>query len=355
MNRLDDINQISRLDADDMLSRIVDFPNQCRDAWHLAETLELGKAYRQVRNVVIAGMGGSAIGGDLVAGLVDEICPVPIAVVRGYGLPAHVDSHTLVVGSSYSGNTGETLAAVAEAWDQDAQILVITTGGEIASWAEERGLPALTYAYRAQPRAALGYALCALLGVLDRLGLVPAERASLDEAIEAAQQAGQNWRVEQALAENPAKQMARRLHGKLAVVYGAAHLAAVARRWKTQINENSKGWAFWEEFPELNHNAVVGYDLPASVAAQTHVVMLASPTYHHAVRQRLEITGMLLSEAGVSWEKTDAVGDSRLAQMLSMIHLGDYVSFYLAMLNDVDPTPVEPIARLKEALQASAG
>ncbi len=355
MDILDDINRISHLDADDMLSRIVDFPNQCRDAWRLAESLELRKAYREVRNIVIVGMGGSAIGGDLVAGLVTEICPVPISVVRGYALPAYIDAHTLVVGSSYSGNTAETLSAIGEAQNQDAQILVITTGGAIALWAKEWGLPALTYSYRAQPRAALGYSLCALLGLLDHLGLVPTERAILDEAIEAAQQAGQDWRVEQALLANPAKQMARRLHGKLAVVYGAGHLAAVARRWKTQINENSKGWAFWEEFPELNHNAVVGYDLPASVAAQTHVVMLASPDYHRAVQRRLEITGMLLSDAGVSWEKTDAVGDSHLAQMLSAIHLGDYVSFYLAMLNEVDPTPVEPIARLKEALQASEG
>lgn len=354
MNLLDDVSvvsQIKRLDRDDMLSRIVDLPNQCRDAWQLAQGLELAKTLRHVRQVVIVGMGGSAIGGDLVAGLVGEVCPVPVLTVRGYELPAYVDAHTLVIGSSYSGNTEETLAAIEEAWAQDAPVLAITTGGKLESWARERDLPALVYTYRAQPRAALGYSLCALLGLLDRLGLVQKQRALLDEAIETMQQAGQGWRVEQVVAKNVAKQIAGRLHGKIAVVYGAGHLAAVARRWKTQINENSKGWAFWEELPELNHNAVVGYEKPTAIGAQTHVVMLNSDLYHPRVRRRAEITGELLSQADVSWEGVSAPGDSLLAQLLSTIHLGDYVSFYLGMLNEVDPTPVEPIARLKAALQ----
>jgi len=354
MGMLDNIDEMRRLDTDDMLGRLGELATQCRDSWQLAHMLEMTDALHDIRSVVVLGMGGSAIAGDLVAGLVRGICPVPILVSRDYALPAHVNSHTLVLGSSYSGNTEETLTAVEEAWEQDAQVVVITTGGKLAAWAREREVPALTYSYQAQPRAALGYSLCAVLGVLDSLGLVPVSAAELEAAIAAMEQAGQGWGVDQPTRKNLAKQIAARLHGNVTVIYGADHLAAVARRWKTQINENSKAWAFWEELPELNHNAIVGYEHPSALCSQFHVVLLRSDLYHPRVRRRERITEKLLAEAGVSWQAVDAQGDSKLAQLLTTVLLGDFVSFYLAMCNNVDPTPVEPIARLKADLAVSA-
>jgi glucose/mannose-6-phosphate isomerase len=354
MDVLDNASKMRRLDTDDMLGRLGDLPTQCRHSWQLAHMLDLTDAVHDIQSVVVLGMGGSAIAGDLVAGLVRGICPVPILVSRDYVLPAHVNSHTLVLGSSYSGNTEETLTAVEEAWEQDARLVVITTGGKLAAWAREREVPVLMYDYQAQPRAALGYSLCAVLGVLDSLGLVPVSTVDLETAIAAMEQAGQNWGVDQPSAENLAKQIAARLHGNVTVIYGADHLAAVARRWKTQINENSKAWAFWEELPELNHNAIVGYEHPAASCAQIHVVLLCSDLYHPRVRRRESITESLLTEAGVSWQAVDAQGDSKLAQLLTTVFLGDFVSFYLAMCNNVDPTPVGPIARLKADLAASA-
>jgi glucose/mannose-6-phosphate isomerase len=317
------------------------------------QSLELPPEYRRVNKILILGMGGSAIGGDLLRALVEPECAVPIAINRDYTVPAFVNAETLVIASSYSGNTEETLTAFDEASKRDAVLLAITTDGELAQRARELGAPLLTFSYKSQPRAALGYSLVSLIGIVQKLGFVADKTGDLEEAIAVMQALQEEIKETVPVTENPAKQLAKRLYGNLPVVYGAGYLAEVAHRWKTQFNENAKAWSFFEPLPELNHNAVVGYQCPEELAERILVVMLVSSLDHPRNKARFQVTQEILAKHGIAYETVETRGQSPLAQMLSAIHFGDYVSYYLALLYEVDPTPVKVIDYLKERLAQS--
>jgi glucose/mannose-6-phosphate isomerase len=350
VTNLDKPHLFRKADPQDMLARISELPQQCRDAWANARSLKLPPEYHLAEAVVILGMGGSAIGGDLLRTLLESECPVPIIVNRDYTVPAFVGERTLAIASSYSGDTEETLAALEAARQAGAMLLAIATGGKLAARAQELNVRLLTFDYPAQPRAALGHSIVALIGIMGRLGLVSDKKADLDEAVAVME----SWQGEineaVPLAENAAKKLAMKLQEHLAVVYGAGHLSEVARRWKGQFNENAKAWAFFEQLPEMNHNALAGTEFPADLAEKTVAVMLTSSLDHPRTRLRFQITQEILSQRGVSCEMVEARGASRLAQMLSAIHFGDYVSFYLAMLYGVDPTSLEVVDCLKQRL-----
>jgi glucose/mannose-6-phosphate isomerase len=333
-----------------MLARISELPQQCGDAWANARSLRLPPEHHLAEAVVILGMGGSAIGGDLLRTLLENECPVPITVNRAYTVPAFVNERTLAIASSYSGDTEETLAALEAARQAGAMLLAIATGGELAARAQEWNVPLLTFDYRAQPRAALGHSIVALIGIVCQLGLVSDKAADLDEAVAVMESWQKEINEAVPLAENAAKKLALKLHEHLSVVYGAGHLSEVARRWKGQFNENAKAWAFFEQLPEMNHNALAGTEFPADLAEKIVAVMLTSSLDHPRTRLRFQITQEILSQRGVSCEMVEVRGASRLAQMLSAIHFGDYVSFYLAMLYGKDPTSLEVVDCLKQRL-----
>ncbi len=347
---LDDLGALRRFDSGDMLGRIAELPQQCRDAWALAQAFDLPAEYRAAKQVVIIGMGGSAIGGALVAGLVADEATIPISVVRDYSLPAFVGPETLVVACSYSGNTEETLSAARQAREKGARLLVTTTGGQLAQLARSWDAPVLTFEYVAQPRAALGYSFMLLLGVLHKLGFFPPKESDLAEATEVMESLQKEIGPQVPAEGNPAKALARRLHGRFVVVYGSGFMEPVANRWKTQVNENSKAWATFEGLPELNHNSVVGYEHPGELRDKLMVVMLTSALDHPRTAIRFRVTREILDERGIPNATVSAWGRSRLAQMLSTIHFGDYVSYYLAALNGADPTPVAVIDFLKRRL-----
>lgn len=347
---LDNWTLFHETDPDDMLSRIAELPQQCRDAWANVQSLELPPEYRQVNRIVVLGMGGSAIGGDLLRALAEPECALPIVTNRDYTVPAFVNAETLVIASSYSGNTEETLSAFTQARERGAKLLAITTDGELAQRARELGVPLLTFCYESQPRAALGYSLVSLIGVVQKLGQIGDKSDDLEEAIAVMESLQKEIGETVPVTENPAKQLAKRLYGHLPLIYGAGYLAEVAHRWKTQLNENAKAWSFFEQLPELNHNAVVGYRFPEELAERIVVVMFASSLDHPRNNARLQVTQEILTKHGIACETIEARGKSPLAQMLSAVHFGDYVSFYLAMVHEVDPTPVRVIDYLKERL-----
>jgi len=347
---LDNWTLFHEIDPDDMLGRIAELPQQCRDAWANVQSLKLPPEYRRVEKVVILGMGGSAIGGDLLRALAEPECALPIVTNRDYTVPAFVNAETLVIASSYSGNTEETLAAFEAARGRGAALLAITTDGKLARRAQELRVPLLTFSYKSQPRAALGYSLVSLIGIVQKLGFIGDKADDLEEAIVVMETMQEEIKETIPLTENPAKQLAKRLYGHLSVVYGAGPLAEVAHRWKTQFNENAKAWSFFEQLPELNHNAVVGYQFPENLAERILVVMLTSPLDHPRNKTRFQVTQEILAKRGIAYEVVEARGESPLAQILSAIHFGDYVSYYLAMLYEVDPSPVEVISYLKERL-----
>lgn len=347
---LDDQALYKKQDPEHMLERIKELPMQCRQAWDAAMSFELPADYSDIDKVIILGMGGSAIGGDLVRSLVQPEAPIPVIVHRDYGIPAYVDESTLLIGSSYSGNTEETLSGFEPALKTGAKKLAITTGGKLQQMAEANNIPVFKIEYKAQPRAALGFSFLPTLGMLQKLGFVKDKSADVDETVKVLEKMVARLGEKSLLADNPAKQLAGRLYGSLPVVYGAGIAAEVAHRWKTQFNENGKAWGFYEVFPELNHNATVGYPFPPEIAQKIRVVLLRSPSFNERVKLRYEVTVELLKKAGVACEFVDSEGESALAEMMSLVMMGDFTSYYLAILNEIDPSPVEVISYLKGRL-----
>jgi glucose/mannose-6-phosphate isomerase len=352
---LDDPAERRRLDPGGMLDSITALPAQCREAWQAALDFELPPDYRDIGRIAVLGMGGSAIAGDLWRALLERESAIPVFNVRRYDLPPLVDARTLVIASSFSGDTEETVSAFEQSLATPAKKLVITTGGRLLATARANGVPAFTYSFRGEPRAALGWSLMPLLSIGRRLGLMQGVEADVQETISVLESTVSEAGEDVPASANPAKQLAGFLFGKLPVIYGAGPLLEVAHRWKTQLNESSKVWSFYEELPEAHHNAIIGYALPEPVAVNTTVVLLHSrDLIHPRVALRYDLTRRLLDAAGIGHQTLPARGRSALAQMMSLVLLGDYTSGYLALLYGVDPTPTTVIDELKAWLAAQA-
>ena len=345
---LDSPEERRRLDPGGMLRSIAGLPDQCREAWDAAQALQLPPEYSDPYRVVIAGMGGSAIAGDLWRVLIQRETPIPIHNVRQYDLPPFVDERTLVIASSFSGDTEETVSAFHQALPIDCPKIVITTGGQLLTTARANGVPTFKYQFQGEPRAALGWSLMPLLAIAEKANLSEGIEGEVEEAIAVLSRLRTEIGESVPSSENFAKQVATSLYDKLPVVYGAGPLIEVAHRWKTQLNESSKVWAFHEELPEIHHNAIIGYSLPKSVARDTTVVFLHSDDLVHLrVQLRYDFTRDLLARSNVESLTVKARGVGALAQVMSLVFFGDYVSGYLALLYSVDPTPTTVIDELK--------
>jgi glucose/mannose-6-phosphate isomerase len=295
-------------------------------------------------------MGGSAIGGDLVRSIAERECRVPVNVLRGYDLPAYVNQRSLVLLSSFSGTTEETLSACEQALTVGARVVAVTTGGDLAGRAKASGFPLVQFHYEGMPREAVGFSTLLNLGVLVRLGYLADRTVEVESAIQIIEQMLATVGPDVPTEMNPAKRIAQRLFGKTGLIYGGGLLSEVARRWKGQLNENAKQWSFFEQLPELNHNAVLGYQFPTDVAQRSLVVMLSSSLSHPKIRIRERITSELLARWGVATETVQARGSTPLEHILSTTYVGDFVSYYLAMINDVDPSDMATISFLKVRL-----
>lgn len=343
---LDDLQAAAALDAQGMAAHIDGLPQQLQAAWQLAQRLPLPAA-AGVQNIVICGMGGSAIGGALLQSLVAEQCTLPIFSVRDYQLPAFVGPNSLVVCASHSGNTEETLAAFEAAHACGAKLIVISTGGQLAQRAAQTGCTYWPFAYASQPRAALGYALMLPLGLLARLGFIPDPTALVEEAVAALLAQQPALCRESPAVANPAKRLAGQMVDRKVLLFAAEPLTAVARRWRGQIAENAKASAQTDELPEMNHNAIAGIERPEALITRSFVLFLNSTLYHPRNAARLQWTHAHFMQSGYNCDAVAAAGSGRLAQMLSVLHFGDYVSYYLAIANGVDPTPIDVLLRLK--------
>jgi glucose/mannose-6-phosphate isomerase len=351
MMELDDLDSLRRLDTQDMLSYINGLPDQLNQAWLLGNRLDLPR-WKGIQRVVVTGMGGSAIGADLLAAFIDSTCTVPVFVHRDYRLPAWVQGpETLVIGSSHSGNTEETLSAFEDAGNKRCLRMAIATGGKLASQAAEANLPVWIFDHKGQPRSAVGFSFGLLLAVFTRLGLIPDPAEELLGAIAAMKQQQENIRAEVPVVKNPAKRQAGQLVDRWVTVLGSGILAPVARRWKGQISELAKAWAQFEFIPEADHNTLAGSLYPEELLSKLTVLLLHSPSDHPRNSLRLKITKRMLMLEGLGTDVYDAVGSSPLAHMWTTLHFGDYMAYYLASLYGVDPTPVTALQNLKKELQ----
>jgi glucose/mannose-6-phosphate isomerase len=342
-----------RNDRSGMGALIAALPQQARDAWRLGTEWPIPTGWRTPSRVVLAGVGGSAMGGDVIESLAAMHSRVPVHVVRNYR-PPPVDDDALVVSCSFSGDTEEAITALEGSNDRaaaSAMRLAVTTGGRLATIAREHAVPTVAYRWNGPPRTAFGHGLFPLLGILGRLGAVPVEHRAVERAIERLGEAGDRWGPNSEAASNEAKRFACRLAGRLPVIVGADFLEVAARRWASQTNENAKQWALHSALPEFDHNLVNGLDSPRGVVDQISVVLLDDPTIHERNRRRVAVTAEALSQAGMAHWTWSAAGESPLDAIVQACYLGDWVSYYLAMLNGVDPTPVPGIDMVKQRMR----
>ncbi len=351
---LDSQSTYAALDPEGLLARITELPSQIEMAWRTASAFALPADYRDANRIVVLGMGGSGIGGSLLRALALDVgAATPVDVVRGYTLPAYVSKRTLVIASSNSGNTEEVVAALSTAIDGGAHCSVIATGGRLLALARTHGLPALSFTWDGEPRSALGWSFIAPLAICSGLGLLPDCGGEIATAVEKMEVLVRAIGADVPEATNPAKQLARRLAGSVPVIVGAEALAPVAYRWRTQMNENAKSWAIAEELPEMNHNAPLGYSLPAALVQMLHVVLLRHASMHPRIGTRVAITQEQMGDAGIPVEVLEMPGSSVLSQMLGAIEFGDFTSYYLGLLNGVHPSPMGALEWIKQRMAAS--
>ena len=347
MNHLDDPATYRKLDPSQFFQRLRDLPSQFPRVEGAVAQLRLPPKLGKAHRVLVVGMGGSAIGGELLADVAAYEGSVPVIVWRDYDLPHWVDDRTLVLVCSHSGRTQESLSGFRRAMTLKAPVVVMTGGEVLARESQQAGLPVVPFDYQGEPRSGIGYSFLGPLLLLQRLGLMaPGTRdqwtemrrevAAMTTAI------GEDVPAE----HNEAKSLALKMHQRLPVVYGGGILAGVARRWKTQLNENAKSWAVAETLPEAHHNTVEGR-LPLSLGQQVYGVLL-QPCNQQRLSVRYEATAELFTQRGVDFTKVAAHGTSPLSQIMTTVVLGDYASCYLAMLNGVDPSPVHAIDSMRQ-------
>jgi glucose/mannose-6-phosphate isomerase len=331
-----------------MLGHVAGFSDQLAEGWRISRGIEL--PWGAPSAVAVIGMGGSAIGAELVKGIWSDRLTVPVEIVRDYELPAWVGPETLVIASSKSGTTEETLSALEKALSRRCPVVVISTGGPLKAVAEAASLPFATFPSQGSPRATVGYSLAIVAGVLEKAGVLQLDVAEIDSAVATGRAMAARCQPDVPTADNPAKQLAWSVVDRLTIIAASGFLTPVAQRWKAQLNENSKAIAVFEAMPEATHNAVVGFEQPESLRDHLFVVLLGGDQEHPRNALRARLTGDLLSTAQISHEFVSAEGEGKLAQALSAIVIGDHLSVYVAFMYAVDPSPIGVIDHIKEQL-----
>jgi glucose/mannose-6-phosphate isomerase len=346
---LNDVDALRALDAGDMLGAISSLPRHAREGYDAALASDGLPLADGVTAVAFCGMGGSAIAGDVLRATYGDRLVVPVEVVRSPVVPAWVGPHSLVVCSSYSGGTAETLACFEEARSRGARIVPITSGGRLSERSAELGITPVRIPGGYLPRAALGYLVFALLGSMEKVGLLPRLSDDVHDAIAVMEPLVDALGPEVPIERNDAKALAGRMGDRQPVIWGADGVGSVAAgRWKAQMNENGKVPAWASSLPELDHNEVVGWS--AGRGEGSFVVALRDEAEHPDVSVRFPISLEIARDAGAATEEVWATGRNRLSRFLSLAIMGDYTSCYVGLAREVDPSPIDAIVRLKAFL-----
>lgn len=340
--------QIKNVDTEDMKRLLMDFPAHWEEARAFTREVNLNLDKSRIRNVCLAGMGGSAIGGSIIEAYSYKTSPVPVRVVRHYQPPAWVGEHTLFIACSFSGNTEETLSALEQARERGAQIVAVTSGGSLVVNALRYDFSYIKIPGGMPPRAALGYSFVPLFRIFQHLGYLDEGNKALDETQELLNEQAS---VFSNLEESEALTLAKDLIDTLPIVYSDAVLMhPVNLRWRAQFGENSKTLSYGNLLPEMNHNEIVGWDQIAHLTGRLSVLMLIDKEDDERVKKRMNIVKELVEDQAYSIHTLRTRGESRLARVFSLIQLADWTSFYLAVINGIDPTPIAKIDLLKSRL-----
>ncbi len=353
MSILNDIDTLRSLDPGNMYNLIFDLPEQMTKALKMAGGWNVqANDFPDVKNIVVVGMGGSAMAGDLLRSYLSGELLIPMQICRNYVLPEYVDDESLVIALSYSGNTEETLAAVDDALDRKAMIVALTSGGLLEEVATLNEIPMLKLPGGLQPRAAIGYSFVPQLVFLEKIGLIKDAAERIKKAISHLDSTRGRMIEDREVNQNPAKQLAQLIYGKIPIIYAGPTLTdVVALRWKQQICENSKMLSFSNLYAEFNHNELVGWSKLVDTFKEYFIVINLRDTEDHPkISARMSIVKEIIEHHDVQVIDLYASGETELERMFNLIQMGDFVSYYLAILYEVDPTPVAAIDDLKEAL-----
>lgn len=343
---LDNINY-KKQDPEGMIDFIENFPQMCLDAKTIARNFALPSYYIKAKKFLIIGMGGSGVAGDIICDLLFSK-GIVIETVHDYSIPGWVDSDTVVICCSYSGNTEETVSGFLEAKEKGAKLICITTGGKLKSLAEKFSIPIITLYVKEQPRAAFPHFFVFILSIFEKLGHVSLSDTEFMTAIEFLEKHILKFKSSTRTVANTAKSLALEIQNFVPVIYSSGILSSVGQRMKTQINENGKHFAFHEKLPELNHNSVLGYLHPKT---NIIVISLESAFDHTRVTKRQNITCDILRRDKIKFERIKFVpNQGEIAEILTMVLFGDFVSYYLAILNGENPSEIRNINFLKSEL-----
>lgn len=339
---------ISRIDSQNMWKLVVDFPKHWAQIMEMTKDKKLTVDGKKIKNILFGGMGGSAIGADLMRAYSLKTSPYPVQVNRHYDIPNWVDENTLFIACSFSGNTEETLSALSQAMKKGAQCIGVTSGGKLLLTAEKEEFDYIKIPGGMPPRAALAYSFVPLFRIFQHLGFIDEGEEALIETRELLQKSVEDLSD---FSSNEALTIAQELQESLPLIYSdALMMEPVNLRWRGQIEENAKMLAYGNLIPEMNHNEIVGWEQIAHLTGRLSVIMLKDKDDNERVRRRMEIVKELVIDQALSVIEIETYGRSRLARMFSLIQLGDWVSIYLALLNEVDPTPIAKIDLLKSKL-----
>lgn len=343
-----------QLDRDRMIDSIVQFDQQCRQAWQEVKKIAWPIALTNCDNIVLNGMGGSGLAAHVIQSLFRDQLSVPFDVVHGYELPKTVNARTLYIVVSYSGNTEEPLATISLAQKKKARMLAIASGGKLAATARRQKIPAYIFSERynpcGQPRMGLGYNLTALLAILSRLGYIRASDREFDQSLRTLERLNRQFGMDRPATSNPAKMAAQELSGRIPIIVGSEFLEGNAHIMSNQINENGKNFATYFVIPELNHHLLEGLENPTNRVNGLRFFFLESRLYDERNRRRIDITKKIIKRLGGYVSSYRLTGPSRLSQVLESVRYGSYVSYYLAILNGLNPSPIPWVDYFKKRL-----
>ncbi len=342
----------TNLDKSDMQGAIMSFHEQIRVSTEIMENWSPRKEYSGIQKIMILGMGGSAIGGDVARVIAQNHCLVPIIVNRSYTIPKWVDSNTLILASSYSGNTEETLSAFAQCKEQNCPVLVLSTGGTLTQHAIDMELDRVTIPKGYQPRAALGFSFTLILLILKHLGFIPQK---VIEYVTKSIHSLDKLCSDLSLSDNSALTIAENIHSTCPIIYGSEDLTWVAAlRFRGQLAENAKMLSFHHIFPEQNHNEIEGWTVNKDIIRRFSIIWLRDKEEHPLNKNRMDISSSILESSSSCQTTISLSGTHRYERLLKMIHYTDWISYYAALLNNVDPTPVNRIQELKDRIAKTA-
>ncbi|CAN5320752.1 bifunctional phosphoglucose/phosphomannose isomerase [soil metagenome] len=351
---LDDLKKIAELDKGNILSSIEHLPEQIEDAWNAIKIIDL-RGYETAQNIVVAGMGGSALGGRIVHYLEFRNLRAPIEIVTNYHLPNYVNENTLVILSSYSGNTEETIASAHDAIGRKAKIIGIETGGKLAEILEKENLPIYkidpTNNPSGQPRMGLGYSISSILGILSKLHFINTTDEEIKDAIEVTEKFVKEFGVRTHTSENHAKKLAEKFTNKIPVLISSEHLVGSAHAFKNQLNENSKTFSMSFEISEMNHHLMEGLKYPAKAKEVLKFFFFESKNYYERIEKRYAITEDVVKQNGFEYEVYKLESNKKLEEVFEMLVLGSYISFYISSLHGIDPSPIPWVDYFKKKME----